>query len=252
MNAVAPANLPRFFVDATLIENTTIALPPEVVRHIQVRRLGPSARVCLFNGHGGEFHAVLRDVGRDTVIAHVREHVVREAELPYAITLAQALCPGDKIDWIIEKAVELGVANFVPVQAERGIIKLVGDRAERRHGHWLGVIRAACEQCTRNTLPGLQPIRGVRDFIASHHAHFKLIASPRARRPLNEALLSHGAPLEGQTVTLLIGPEGGFTDAEEAFALQNGFHPISLGPRVLRTETAGLAAIATIQAVWGQ
>ncbi|CAN5370727.1 16S rRNA (uracil(1498)-N(3))-methyltransferase [soil metagenome] len=242
---------PRFYCSTTLVPGMTISLPAPAVRHALVRRLQAGDAVTLFNGHGGEFVARINDLTRDTAIAYVEEAVDREVEPPYSVLLAQALTSSEKMDWTIEKAVELGATAIVPLTSERSVIRLSGDRAQRRHVHWSGIIQAACEQSGRNTMPSLSPLLGTREFIESHTGRLKLLASPRARAPLADVLRQNDAPPENRSVTLLIGPEGGFADVEEAFAIEHGFAPVSLGPRVLRTESAGPAALAIVHAIWG-
>lgn len=242
----------RFFVPATLVPGLAVALPREVLHHIVVRRVPARTRVTLFNGHGGEFIAEVGDPTRGETQALVIEQVDREIELPYSIVLAQSISSTEKMDYTIAKAVELGVAGIVPVQSERSVVRLSADRIERRHVHWQGIIRSACEQCGRNTPPSLQPLVSLPDFLHNHVSRFKLIGSPTARTSYLDVLRERGAPEAGQSMTLLIGPEGGFSDAEQAAAIDIGFTPVSFGPRILRTETAGPAALAMAQAIWGE
>lgn len=239
---------PRFFVPVPLVPGATIVLPREVARHVVVRRLPADSGITLFNGEGGEHAAVIVDLGKTEARVQVREHVAREAELPYAITIAQAISGGDKMDWTVEKCVELGAAAIVPLDAERCVVRLAGERAERRRAHWSAIVGAACEQCGRNRLPAVHPIVPVRDFVARHAAPCRLVATPRADASLIEVLRTLHAP---SALTLMIGPEGGFSENEEAAATTAGFTPVSLGPRILRTETAPIAALAMIQAILG-
>lgn len=246
------ASRPRFFVSATLVPGITIALPKEVAHHVLVRRLPAESEIALFNGHGGEFVAEISELGKTDVVVYVRDFIGREAELPYSVTIAQALSTSEKMDWTIEKSVELGATTIVPLDAERSIVRLAGERAHRRHAHWSSIIRASCEQCGRNTLPTLRPLQPLRDFVANHPTRvLRLIASPRARSSIVDLLEAHAEAAAGQSLTILIGPEAGFSDGEEAAAIDAGFQPVSLGPRVLRTETAAPAALAMIQAIWG-
>lgn len=241
---------PRFFVPMTVVPGTTLALPRDVAHHILVRRLAPGAEIVLFNGHGGEFTAEISDIGKHDVIVVTKAFVEREVELPYPVLLAQGISSADNMDWTIEKATEVGASAVVPLEAERSVVRLNAERAQKRHAHWSAVVRAACEQCGRNTLPSIYPIQPVRDFVAGHRARLKLIASPRARLSLVE--WARRTPAEDRLgLTLMIGPEGGWSDSEEAAALDAGFTPVSLGGRVLRTETAGAVAIAMLQAIWG-
>jgi 16S rRNA (uracil1498-N3)-methyltransferase len=241
---------PRFYLSTTVIAGTTIALPREVAHHVLVRRLGLEDRITLFNGLGGEFEASITEQTKTDVIVFVHKHIDREVEAPYSATLAQAITSSEKMDWTIEKAVELGATDIVPLSAERSVVRLTGERIDRRHAHWTGVIQSSCEQSGRNTLPTLLRMQTFREFMISHTGKLRLIASPRARAPLADVIMNHQVAPDARSVTLVIGPEGGFSDAEEAFAIERGYQPISLGPRVLRTETAGPAALAMLNALW--
>ena len=244
-------NRPRFFVSATLVVGLTIALPKEVAHHVLVRRLPKDSEIALFNGHGGEFVAEITELGKSDAIVFIRDFIDREVELPYGVTIAQAMSASEKMDWTVEKCVELGAAAIAPLEADRSVVRLAGERAHRRHAHWAAIVRAACEQCGRNTLPSLHPLQPMRDFVANHPAHVKLIASPRARVQMVDVLRHHAQTVEGQRLTVVVGPEAGFSDGEEAAAIDAGFQPVSLGPRVLRTETAAPVILAAIQALWG-
>lgn len=245
------ANRPRFFVSATLVPGLTIALPREVAHHVLVRRLPKESEIALFNGHGGEFVAEITELGKADAIVFIRDFIDREVELPYSVTIAQAMSSSEKMDWTVEKCVELGASSIVPLDADRSVVRLAGERAHRRQAHWAAIVRAASEQCGRNTLASLYPLQPLRDFVANHPARLKLLASPRARVHITDVLRAHPQPIEGQTVTVVIGPEAGLSDGEEAAAIDAGFTPVSLGPRVLCTETAAPAVLAMIQAVWG-
>ncbi|HEV2611997.1 MAG TPA: 16S rRNA (uracil(1498)-N(3))-methyltransferase, partial [Noviherbaspirillum sp.] len=167
---------------------------------------------------------------------------------PYAITLAQGLPEGSKMDWIIEKAVELGAAAIQPLAAQRCVTRLSAERAEKKMLHWQGVITAAAEQCGRNRLPQLAEPANFSTWLTRKELHHRILLTPRAEQSLSDWARHHPP----QAVTLLIGPEGGFTDQEEELALSAGTLPLSIGPRVLRTETAGLAALAGLNALWGE
>ena len=178
-----------------------------------------------------------------------------QSEPSYGITLAQGLAGGDKMDWVIEKAVETGASRIAPVQCERSVIKLHrssdAERAQKRLLHWRAITQAACEQCERTVLPQVDPIQAIADYLSKgSDDHFngalKLIFCTGVHPSLAKIL----APLPAQNVILLIGPEGGFTPEEIALAMKAGFQAVSLGKRVLRTETAGIAAISTIHAIW--
>lgn len=243
--------MPRFFVDRPLAAGTTLPLPDDVVRHVHVLRLQSGDSVTLFDGAGGEYAAELVEIGKRAALARIDRHDDREAEPPYRVTLAQGVAGGDKMDWLIEKAVELGVAGVVPLTAERGVVRLAGDRALRRQAHWQALARAACEQCGRNRIPEVAPPRDLDAWLGqippAVDGEVRLLLSPRAE--VSFASLPQTPP--AAPVTLLIGPEAGFSPAEEKFILLTGFSMLALGPRVLRTETAGIAVLAALAARWG-
>jgi 16S rRNA (uracil1498-N3)-methyltransferase len=243
--------MPRFYVDSVFTPGDVVALPDEVARHIQVLRLAAGDPLTLFNGRGGQHEAKLVEVGRRNALAQIVAFTPVEAEPPYRITLAQGIAGGDKMDWLIEKAVELGVAIIAPLIATRGVVRLSAERAARRHGHWQGIVRAACEQCGRNRVPEVEPACDLSKWLAAlpppGGSTLRLMLSPRATKPF--ASLPQTPP--NQDVILLIGPEGGLSPEEEDAAVAHGFMPLSLGPRVLRTETAGMAVLAALAARWG-
>lgn len=244
--------MPRFFVDSDFESGAVVALPDEVARHVQVLRLAAGDSLTLFNGRGGQHEARLVEVGRRSAFAQIGAFAALEAEPPYRIALAQGIAGGDKMDWLIEKAVELGVARIAPLVTARSVVRLSAERASRRHAHWQGIVRAACEQCGRNRLPEVDAACDLSKWLAALPAPdgsgpLRLMLSPRADRPFGS--LPDTPPSEG--VTLLIGPEGGLSPEEEDAAAAHGFAPLSLGPRVLRTETAGMAVLAALAARWG-
>jgi len=245
---------PRFFVDAALAADAVLDLPDAVARHVQVLRLAPGDAITLFNGQGGSHAATLAEIGKRHATAQIGAHDAAEAEAPFTITLAQGLAGGDKMDWLIEKAVELGVSAIQPLQAHRSVVRLSGERAAKREAHWQALIAAACEQCGRNRLPALAPVATVEAWLAappSAPAGARLLVSPRAKASLPTLAAAERAAWLAGGVTLLIGPEGGLAPEEEDMALRAGFTAVSLGPRILRTETAGLACLATLNAVLG-
>jgi 16S rRNA (uracil1498-N3)-methyltransferase len=240
--------MPRFFCPFPLAVGAEIPLPEAVAHHVQVLRLGRDAQIVLFNGEGGEYVASLTSIEKKRVLAEVKTFSPREAELPYSLTLAQALPEGTKMDWIIEKAVELGVSSVVPIAAQRSVVRLSAERAIKKIEHWQGVIAAAAEQSGRNRIPHLSEPMSLNDWLAQQNLHFRILFSPRAEQPLSDWARHHPP----QALSLLVGPEGGFSEQEEDAALAHGVIALSLGPRVLRTETAGLAAIAALNALWGE
>jgi 16S rRNA (uracil1498-N3)-methyltransferase len=245
--------MPRFHIAAplqALASGVIIELPEEVVRHLHVLRLQAGDAVTLFDGAGGEYPATLGDIGKRHATARLGTHDAREAETPYAVTLVQGIAGGDKMDWLIEKAIELGVRRVVPLVTVRSVVRLSGERAQRRAEHWRALASAACEQCGRNRVPQIDtptPFNRWLDGNGIPDGHLRLMLSPRAQGGLE--LLPEAAP--AGPVELLIGPEGGLSADEETAALAAGYLPISLGSRILRTETAGLAMLAALATRWG-
>lgn len=239
--------MPRFFCPQPLVAGTVIDLPEAVAHHIQVVRLAVGEEVTLFNGEGGQYQARLVSVAKRSVTAEVLAHDAREAELPFAVTLAQALPEASKMDWIIEKAVELGVAGIVPLAAQRCVVRLSAERAEKKLAHWQGIIVSASEQCGRNRLAQLAPLQEFSSWNRQQGAATRLLLTPRASLSLADWARQQ-AP---QALTLMVGPEGGFSETEENAALAAGAIGVAMGPRILRTETAGLTALATLNALWG-
>ena len=240
--------MPRFYCPQPLAIGTVVALPAHVAHHLQVVRAAVGEHITLFNGEGGEFTAVLGALDKKRASAEIKAFSPREAELPYALKLAQALPEASKMDWIIEKAVELGVSAIQPLAAQRCVVRLSAERAAKKSEHWQGIIAAAAEQSGRNRLAQLaEPLR-FDDWVAQRDLHLRVLFSPRAEQSLS-AWARHHPP---QSLTLAIGPEGGFTEHEEDTAQAQGVLMLSIGARVLRTETAGLAAIAALNAIWGE
>ncbi len=238
--------MPRFFYPQPIELGTLITLPDAVAHHIQVLRLNVGDSITLFNGEGGEYSASLRLIEKKRVHAEVQAFSPREAELPYAITLAQALPESSKMDGIIEKAVELGVTNIQPLSAQRCVTRLSGERAQKRHAHWQGIIVAASEQSGRNRLAQLTELTDFQQWIRQKNTSPRILLTPRATLSLPAWARQQPA----QAVTIMIGPEGGFNAAEEQAAHDQGVLLLSMGDRILRTETAGMAAVAGLSAVW--
>ncbi|MFK3738218.1 16S rRNA (uracil(1498)-N(3))-methyltransferase [Massilia sp. TN1-12] len=240
--------MPRFYCPQPLPPGAIIDLPEPVAHHLHVVRQQAGDELVLFNGEGGQVRARLVDIGKRRASAEVLAHDAVDAELPFAVTLAQGLPEGSKMDWIVEKAVELGVTRIQPLAARRSVVKLAGERAEKRLAHWEGVVVSASEQCGRNRLAGVAPVQEFGRWIAQpQDGALRILLSPRADASLAQWAQANPA----RDVVLLVGPEGGFSDEEEAAAVAAGALPLSMGPRVLRTETAGLAALAILAAGWG-
>ncbi len=228
----------RLYVEQPLHADTLITLPPGPARHVQVLRLQPGTEITLFNGQGGEWRATVAQMGRSEVQVQVQQHDPVDRELPHPITLAIGMPANDRMDALVEKATELGVSAIQPLLTERSVLRLSGERAERRLAHWQAVAVAACEQSGRTCVPSLAPVRTLADWLRERPAsqgEQRCVLSPRATRTLT--------PMTGPAV-FLSGPEGGLTDSEVALAEAAGFAPLSLGPRVLRADTAPLAVLA--------
>ena len=239
--------MPRFYCPQPLTVGETINLPDAVAHHARVVRLQSGAELCLFNGDGGEYVALLASVEKKSASARIVAFVARDVELPYEITLAQGLPEASKMDWIIEKAVELGVAAIAPLAAQRCVVRLSGERAEKKLAHWQGVVVAASEQSGRNRMTRLAPIDDFPRWIGQQGMHKRILLTPRGTQSLPE-WARHQPP---QALALMVGPEGGFTVQEEDAAIAQGAIALTMGPRILRTETAGMAAVAALNALWG-
>jgi 16S rRNA (uracil1498-N3)-methyltransferase len=239
--------MPRFYCPEPLAIGATVVLPEAVAHHVQVLRLASGDAITLFNGDGGQYTATLAGIEKKRVSVELKSFTPDEVELPYAITLAQALPEASKMDWIIEKAIELGASGIQPLAAQRCVVRLNAERAVKRAAHWRGIIVSASEQCGRNRLAHLGELADYGSWIGQQDLHRRIILTPRAEQSLAD-WARHQAP---QAVTLVIGPEGGLSEAEEQAALRHGALALAMGPRILRTETAGLAAIAALNALWG-
>lgn len=237
--------IPRVFSEQNLAPGTEIALEAGPSQHLsRALRLGEGATVQVFDGRGGEFRASIRAVERKSVRLLLEGSVENHLESPLRIHLGIGISRGERFDWVVQKATELGVSAISPLQTERVEVKLKGERELRKQRHWQQVAIAACEQCGRNRLPTLHEPRPLDQWLGSTGGERRFVLHHRSG-----ATLSGGA--SATSVCLLVGPEGGLTEAEIARALDAGFEALALGPRVLRTETAPVAALAILQARWG-
>jgi 16S rRNA (uracil1498-N3)-methyltransferase len=244
---------PRFYVAAPLPRDgvgpkawpKVFELDDNAATHVRVLRLEQGKAITLFDGKGGEFSATIETIGKRHVSVLLTAFHDIERESPLAITLVQALATGDKMDWVIQKATELGVACIQPISSERSTLKLTADRACKRHAHWLAISVAACEQCGRNRLPVMPAVQTFDVWLASAHPATCVLLDPKASQSLVSVVGT------SRTVSIVVGPEGGFSDDEIARALRAGVVSARFGPRTLRTETAGLAALATLQSAAG-
>jgi 16S rRNA (uracil1498-N3)-methyltransferase len=239
--------MPRFFCPEPLEVGASVDQPEKVAHHVHVLRLTPDDTITLFNGEGGEYSARLLNLEKRRVRAEIKIHHPVEIELPYALTLAQALPEGSKMDWIVEKAVELGAFGLHPLSSQRCVVRLNDERAQKKQDHWQNIVVSASEQCGRNRLMHIGELSSYNDWIAQQDLHRRILLSPRAMISLSDWARHHPP----QALTIVVGPEGGFTETEENLALQHGALMLALGPRVLRTETCGMAALTAINAVWG-
>ena len=243
---------PRFFCQTRLPRAyfpKTLALDDTAAQHVRVLRLAEGDAVTLFNGDDGEATAFIKTLDKKTVSVEISAWRNISRESPRNITLMQSLATGDKMDLIIQKAVELGVTAVIPVRAARSTIKLDQERAEKRVAHWRGVAIAASEQCGRNVVANISRIQSFDESLLS--AGTLGILHPESAVNTSVSLVAWAKQHSTQPLIILIGPEGGFTDAEVALAVNKGATVINMGKRVLRTETAGLAAIAILQSLHG-
>lgn len=234
---------PRFHVPDALQAGASLDLPDDVARHVQVLRLQPGAALTLFDGRGGEWAAEVVHMGRREVQVRVVAHVAVERELPVAVTLALGVPANERMDTLVEKATELGVAEIQPLLCERSVLRLAGERAQKKVAHWQAVAVAACEQCGRTRVPVVAPVVALPQWLAAlppaaAPGGARVLLSLREPAPLAAAVAGASA------VVSLSGPEGGLAESEEALARARGFAAVSLGARVLRADTAPLALLA--------
>jgi 16S rRNA (uracil1498-N3)-methyltransferase len=241
-------SIPRFYCVPPLRFGNTFELSPEAAHHAnRVLRLRINDPVQIFDGEGNALDAVILEISGKRVVLGSLQACREERQPPVRIELAQAMCSSEKMDWVVQKATELGAAEIQPVQTQRSVAKLSGERAEKRTEHWRSVAIAACEQCGRNTLPQAHAPQELSAWLSQlrDSQDTKFILQPEGAATLNDQPRPQGK------VILLIGPEGGFSNEEVLMAHQAGFTSILLGPRVLRTETAALAGLTALQTLWG-
>jgi 16S rRNA (uracil1498-N3)-methyltransferase len=232
--------MPRFYCPTPLAAGSPLDLPAGTARHVQVLRLQPGTGLTLFNGEGGEFDAVIERMGRSEVRVQVLRQVRVEREANRQVHLAVGMPANERMDWLVEKAAELGAASIQPLLAERSVLKLSGERAQKKRAHWQAIAIAACEQCGRNRVPGVHEVTSLDEWLSQLRTGTRLMLTVAA----DAVPLSMDVDLGA--LVLLSGPEGGLSVAEEARARAAGFLPRSLGPRVLRAETAPLAALSRL------
>lgn len=237
----------RIYLDQSLECGQIVTLHEDAARHlVQVLRLRVGDGFTAFNGRGGEYAATLHSAGKRDAQAHIGVKADISRESPLHITLAQCVSKGERMDYTLQKAVELGVTRIVPLLSERSVVKLDAERWEKKLEHWRGIIISACEQSGRTRLPELEPVHNMLQWLPQiPAATLKLTLAPKASHTLRSI------QPEQRPVLLLVGPEGGLSETEIQRTQSTGFIPLALGPRTLRTETAGVAALAAIQALWG-
>ena len=249
------SNLPRFHCPTALIPGDALNLPPGTARHVQVLRLQPNDEITLFNGQGGEFKAVVTHMGRSDVSVRVGEQSHIERELNMGVHLWSGITANERMDWLLEKATELGATTLLPITAERSVLKLKGERADKKLAHWQAIAVASSEQCGRNRVLQVGTPVNLSLAIAqlsvepSQAAKWVLSLAP-GTRSLQEMMQTLKTSKDGEAkrgeIILLSGPEGGLSPTEEAQAISAGFVPVSLGHRVLRAETAPVAVLSAL------
>lgn len=240
-------SISRIYQAVPLNVNAHVELQEQASHHLaRVLRAEVGDVVTIFNGEGGEYESVITVVGKKKITVLVKSYLARTAESPLQLYLAQGISRGEKMDFTIQKAVELGVSGIIPLFTERCSVKLDEDKRQKRLAHWQAVIVSACEQSGRNTLPTLAAPMTLQQWLSSQTIKQGLVLAPSGQHKLQQITLQKALP-----VSLLIGPEGGLSDQEIQQVCRQGFLSLSLGPRILRTETAGLAALAAIQSIYG-
>ena len=237
--------MPRFHCPGALQTGTTLMLPAGAARHVQVLRLQPGDAITLFNGEGGEYAASVERMGRSDVSVMVGEHAALEREAPRAVHLALGMPANERMDWLVEKATELGVASIQPLITAHGVLRLSGERADKKRAHWEAVAIAACEQCGRNRVPTVHPVQGFSKWLEQEASGARRLVLSLAGGTLGIAGLAAALPV-AEDVLVLSGPEGGLSQSEDQQARAAGFAAATLGARVLRAETAALAALVLL------
>ena len=238
--------MPRFYVDFALSTDSVVELPDNVVRHLNVLRVKNTEEIVLFNGNGKSYPALPEVLEKRRASVRILREEATDNESPLNITLVQAVSAAERMDFTLQKSVELGVAEIRPVISERCVVRLSGERAEKRVARWQEIVVSACEQSGRNIVPKVLPLTTYAQALQQlPQETTKLLMSLNRAQKLGDV-----RPQSGKVV-FMVGPEGGWTEKEEQQAFDAGFQSVTLGKRVLRTETASLAAIAAMQTLWG-
>ena len=234
-----------YFPDEVPVHGELTA-PAAAAHHlVNVLRARAGEDLVLFDGRGHEYDAVIERIDKTGVVLRVGDARAVDRESPLAVTLAQGISSGERMDYTVQKAVELGIAAIQPLATERSVVRLDSARAAKRVAHWQAIVIAACEQCGRNQVPRVAPVMSLGAWLGRSEAAVKLTLDPRAPTALRALARPEGR------VSLLVGPEGGLSERERSDAGHAGFVPVRIGPRVLRTETAALATLAAMQTLWG-
>lgn len=237
--------IPRIYTEQLLQSGSEIELDENASRHVsKVLRMQAGRELVLFDGRGGEYTATMTNVGKKVVRVSIDVFNEVERESPLAIHLGIGVSRGERMDWVLQKATELGVAKITPLFTERTEVKLTGPRLDKKQQHWQQILISACEQCQRNKLPELQTAQRFDDWLPSISETARFVLHHRTDVSLSESE-------KPESAALVIGPEGGLSDLEIQRAQQHQFQPLALGPRVFRTETAPIAAISVLQYLWG-
>lgn len=234
--------MPRVHCPMPLSAGASLELPAGAARHVQVLRMQPGEAVTLFNGEGGEYAATIERMGRSNVAVRVDSHDPVEREAVRAVHLAAVMPANDRMDWLVEKATELGAASLQPLVAQHSVLRPTGERAAKKQAHWQAIAVAACEQCGRNRVPPVHAPRSLEEWLPGALAG----GAAGLLLSLREPMAADAAAAADGPVVVLSGPEGGLSAQEEDAALARGFRPLRLGPRVLRAETAPLAVLARL------
>ncbi len=233
--------VPRIYQNSPLTVGATVSLDDDAANHVgRVLRMVPEQEICLFNGQGGQYQAIIIESGKKHVTVRIDSFAEHDVESPLSIHLGQVISRGDKMEFTIQKSVELGVNVITPLWSSRCGVKLQGDRLDKKLEQWQKIAISACEQCGRNIVPVVRPVMSLEQWLAEPTDELKLTLHPRAKYSVGTL------PELTQGVRLVIGPEGGLSDDEIALTEQYQFQEMLLGPRVLRTETAALTAITAL------
>jgi 16S rRNA (uracil1498-N3)-methyltransferase len=235
--------MPRFLTPQILSSGAELALDAASARHVQVLRMQPGDTLTLFNGQGGEYAAEVTHMGRSEVRVRVGVHDAVEREASRAVHIAIGMPANERMEWLVEKATELGVASIQPLMTERTVLRLSGERAEKKQAHWQAIAVAACEQSGRNRVPEVHAVQTLRTWLSQRGASEDKLRCVFSVHSANLSASAFAASSQ-DAIECLCGPEGGLSPQEEAAAITHGFSPVGLGPRVLRSETAPLAALA--------